>query len=124
MKIVILRMTNIIGRNVSGQFNAYFDSKPIIKTLGFNPTINLIHMKDVIQAVGLAVSVPAAPRAVRDVADWVTSRSGGPGAVREVIDLVLKSAGLYTVALERLGDRAWHPTRAELSSDADGGENA
>jgi 3-deoxy-D-manno-octulosonate 8-phosphate phosphatase (KDO 8-P phosphatase) len=75
-------------------------------------------------AVGLAVSVPAAPREVRDVADWVTSRPGGHGAVREIIDLVLKSAGLYTVALERLGDRAWHPTRAELSSDADGGDNA
>jgi 3-deoxy-D-manno-octulosonate 8-phosphate phosphatase (KDO 8-P phosphatase) len=75
-------------------------------------------------AVGLAVAVPAAPREVRDAAAWVTSRPGGRGAVREVIDLVLKSAGLYTVALERLGDRAWHPTRDELSSDADGGANA
>ena len=55
MKIVILRMTNIIGRNISGQFNAYFDSKPIFKTLGFNPMINLIHMKDVIQAISLAI---------------------------------------------------------------------
>lgn len=54
IKIVILRMTNIIGRNIVGQFNAYFDSKPIFKTLGFNPMINLIHMKDVIQAVTLA----------------------------------------------------------------------
>ena len=41
--------------------------------------------------------------------------------MREVVDHVLKSAGLFTVALERLGDRAWHPTRGELSSDADGG---
>jgi YrbI family 3-deoxy-D-manno-octulosonate 8-phosphate phosphatase len=71
-------------------------------------------------AVGLAVSVPAAPREVRDAAAWVTSRPGGSGAVREVVDLVLKSAGLYTVALERLGDRAWHPTPEELSSDVDG----
>ena len=72
-------------------------------------------------AVGVAVAVPDAPREVRDAAALVTSRQGGHGAVREVVDHVLKSAGLFNVALERLGDRAWHPTREELSSDADGG---
>jgi len=72
-------------------------------------------------AAGLAISVPDAPMPVRDVADYVTQRGGGRGAVREVVDLVLKSAGLYILALERLGDRAWHPTRSELSSDADRG---
>jgi UDP-glucose 4-epimerase len=55
VKIVILRMTNIIGRNINGQFNAYFDSKPVIKTLGFNPMVNLLHMKDVIQSITQAV---------------------------------------------------------------------
>ncbi|MFA6033150.1 MAG: NAD-dependent epimerase/dehydratase family protein [Myxococcota bacterium] len=55
MKIVILRMTNIIGRHVSGQFNAYFDSKPMFKTMGFNPLINLLHMKDVLQSITLAI---------------------------------------------------------------------
>jgi UDP-glucose 4-epimerase len=54
-KIVILRMTNIIGRNIAGQFNAYFDSKPIFKTMGFNPLINLLHMRDVIQATTAAI---------------------------------------------------------------------
>lgn len=55
MSIVILRMSSIIGRNVAGQFNAYFDSKPIFKTMGFNPLINLLHMKDVIQAIKLSI---------------------------------------------------------------------
>ena len=55
MKIIILRMTNIIGRNIVGQFNAYFDSRPIFKTLGFNPLINLLHMRDVIQAITMAI---------------------------------------------------------------------
>ncbi|MDP8224577.1 MAG: NAD-dependent epimerase/dehydratase family protein [Candidatus Lernaella stagnicola] len=55
VKIVILRMSNIIGRNINGQFNAYFDSRPVIKTLGFNPMVNLLHMKDVIQAITLAL---------------------------------------------------------------------
>jgi len=64
------------------------------------------------------VSVPAAPVEVRESSCYVTTAAGGKGAVREVIDLVLKSSGLYTVALERLLDKAWHPTRKELSSDA------
>ncbi|MCZ7581927.1 MAG: NAD-dependent epimerase/dehydratase family protein [Deltaproteobacteria bacterium] len=55
MRVVILRMSNIIGRNVDGQLNAYFDSRPIVKTLGFNPMINLLHMRDVIQAIKMAI---------------------------------------------------------------------
>jgi UDP-glucose 4-epimerase len=55
VKIVVLRMSNIIGRNINGQFNSYFDSKPVIKTMGFNPLVNLLHMKDVIQAITLAL---------------------------------------------------------------------
>jgi hypothetical protein len=38
--------------------------------------------------------------------------------VREVTDLVLKAGGNYGTALERLADKAWMPTRKELSSDA------
>ncbi len=55
VKIIILRMSNIIGRNINGQFNAYFDSRPVIKTLGFNPLVNLLHMKDVIRSITLAL---------------------------------------------------------------------
>ena len=67
-------------------------------------------------AVGAAVAVPAAPNEVRERCCYVTRAEGGRGAVREVLDLVLMSAGLYGMALERLLDKAWHPTRAELSS--------
>lgn len=38
---------------------------------------------------GLGVSVPHAPRAVRDRAHYVTLREGGAGAVREVCELIL-----------------------------------
>ena len=55
MKLVILRMANIVGRNIASPLNSYFDSRPIIKTMGFNPAINLLHMKDVINAVILAI---------------------------------------------------------------------
>lgn len=55
MNVVILRMSSIYGRDVSSQFNAYFDSRIIFKTLGFNPLINLVHMSDVIKALSLAI---------------------------------------------------------------------
>ena len=50
---------------------------------------------------GLAVSVPHAPRAVRDRAHYVTSRDGGAGAVRELCELILAAQD----ALERRSSR-------------------
>jgi 3-deoxy-D-manno-octulosonate 8-phosphate phosphatase (KDO 8-P phosphatase) len=41
------------------------------------------------QAVGMAFSVPGAVAQVRDAADWITVQPGGNGAVREVCDLIL-----------------------------------
>ena len=38
---------------------------------------------------GLAIAVADAQREVRDSADWVTSHTGGHGAVREVCDFLL-----------------------------------
>lgn len=70
---------------------------------------------------GVAVAVPGAPAEVREHCDYVTTLAGGAGAVREVCDLVLKSAGIFGDALRRVGDKAWMPTPAELSSDDDGG---
>ncbi len=55
VNIVILRFSNIIGRMVSSQMNAFFDSPINFRALGFNPLINLIHMEDVIQAIQLAI---------------------------------------------------------------------
>jgi UDP-glucose 4-epimerase len=55
MNIVILRFSNIIGRMVSSQLNAYFDSPLVFKTMGFNPLINLIHMEDVVLAIQSAI---------------------------------------------------------------------
>jgi 3-deoxy-D-manno-octulosonate 8-phosphate phosphatase (KDO 8-P phosphatase) len=75
-------------------------------------------------AVGAPVAVPAAPMEVREHSCYVTTAAGGRGAVREIIDLVLMSSGLYSLALERLLEKAWHPTHAELSSDTGrGGES-
>lgn len=42
---------------------------------------------------GLAVAVANAHPFVKTHADWVTGKSGGSGAVREVCDLILKAQG-------------------------------
>jgi len=45
----------------------------------------------VIRAVGLGVSVADACVEVRETADYVTAAKGGSGAVREMIELILKA---------------------------------
>ena len=40
--------------------------------------------------VGFSASVPDAPEDIRLVADYVSKKAGGKGAVREVVELILK----------------------------------
>lgn len=49
--------------------------------------------------VGLAVSVPDAPRVVRDRAHYVTQRDGGHGAVRETCELLMSAQGTLDAQL-------------------------
>jgi 3-deoxy-D-manno-octulosonate 8-phosphate phosphatase (KDO 8-P phosphatase) len=44
-----------------------------------------------IQVVGLGVTVPDAPEELKNVADYITQRRGGYGAVRDLIDHIMKS---------------------------------
>ena len=48
---------------------------------------------------GLAVAVANARSEVKAVADYITNVKGGDGAVREVIELILKSQNLWEKAL-------------------------
>src|SRR6202162_3429093 len=52
----------------------------------------------VLQRVGLAVAVANAAPEVKRAAHFVTSRAGGEGAVREVIELIVKAQGKWTAA--------------------------
>ncbi len=47
-----------------------------------------------LELCGFAVTVPDAPDEVKAVVDYVTSRGGGRGAVREVADLLLQAKGV------------------------------
>jgi 3-deoxy-D-manno-octulosonate 8-phosphate phosphatase (KDO 8-P phosphatase) len=52
----------------------------------------------VLQRVGLAAAVANAVPEVKRAAHFVTSRSGGEGAVREVIELIVKAQGKWASA--------------------------
>ncbi|MGJ7457166.1 KdsC family phosphatase [Halomonas sp. MA07-2] len=53
-----------------------------------------------IRRAGVGISVPNAPEYIRQHADWVTVRSGGQGAVREVCDTLLKAQGHWDAVLD------------------------
>lgn len=48
-----------------------------------------------LKRAGLAVTVPGAPIEVRRMAHYSTNVEGGQGAVREVIEMILKAQGLW-----------------------------
>jgi len=107
-----------------GRFDKVVALKEILAETGCKAADTLYMGDDLIDLpamyeVGCAVAVPSAPNEIREYCQYVTSCEGGRGAVREVVDLVLKSAGLYGQALDRLGRKEDLPTRAELSSDAE-----
>lgn len=55
----------------------------------------------VLRRAGLAVAVPNAVAEVQAVAHYITRRSGGDGAVREVIELLLKATGRWENAIAK-----------------------
>jgi 3-deoxy-D-manno-octulosonate 8-phosphate phosphatase (KDO 8-P phosphatase) len=60
----------------------------------------------VMRRVGWAVAVANAVAEVKEAAHWVTSRAGGQGAVREVVERLLRARGEYQSAINRyLGDQ-------------------
>jgi YrbI family 3-deoxy-D-manno-octulosonate 8-phosphate phosphatase len=60
----------------------------------------------VIQSVGLGVAVADAADEVRKAAKYVTSVRGGDGAVREIIEVILKNTGRWEDVLRRYGGAA------------------
>ncbi|MCK9995291.1 MAG: HAD hydrolase family protein [Candidatus Krumholzibacteria bacterium] len=107
-----------------GRFDKVEALKEILAETGCKPAETLYMGDDLIDLpamyeVGCAVAVPSAPNEIRQYCSYVTKSEGGQGAVREVMDLVLKSAGLYGKALDLLMRKEVQPTRAELSSDVE-----
>lgn len=55
----------------------------------------------VLKKAGLAITVPEAPEEVKVCVDYITQHNGGRGAVREVVELILKIQGLWEGIISR-----------------------
>jgi 3-deoxy-D-manno-octulosonate 8-phosphate phosphatase (KDO 8-P phosphatase) len=55
----------------------------------------------VLKRVGFAVAVANAVDELKHAAHYITSRTGGAGAVREVIEYILKNTGQWDALMER-----------------------
>ena len=60
-----------------------------------------------IEQVGVGVAVADAPAIVKKSAVYVTKNKGGEGAVREVIDLILKAQKLEGKVMELIRNPSW-----------------
>jgi 3-deoxy-D-manno-octulosonate 8-phosphate phosphatase (KDO 8-P phosphatase) len=56
----------------------------------------------ILNLVGFSVAVPNAREEVKAICDYVTVARGGRGAVREIIDLILKRQGKFNQLVESL----------------------
>ena len=63
----------------------------------------------VLKVCGLAVAVADACPEVVAQAHYVTHRAGGKGAVREVVELILKAQGVWREAIERFAHASAAP---------------
>jgi 3-deoxy-D-manno-octulosonate 8-phosphate phosphatase (KDO 8-P phosphatase) len=55
----------------------------------------------VLRQVGLAVAPANAEEEARGVAHWITPSRGGDGAVRDLVNLILRAKGKWKAVTER-----------------------
>jgi 3-deoxy-D-manno-octulosonate 8-phosphate phosphatase (KDO 8-P phosphatase) len=93
----------------------YMDVRP--KTVAYKKLLEELNLQDeeacfladdlpdlcVLKRVGFAVAVKNASEEVKEIAHYVTKQEGGKGAVREVIELILKTQGKWTKLLQEVG---------------------
>lgn len=60
-----------------------------------------LHDLSAIQAVGLGVTVCDAPEEIKSAAQIVLTSRGGEGAIRELVEFILKSKGVWAEAIQQ-----------------------
>ena len=90
-----------------GSFNKLEPYNEVKKEFGFNDC-DICYVGDdlldipILNLVGFSVSVPNAREEVKSICDYVTIARGGRGAVREIIDFILKDQGKFDQLLDSL----------------------
>jgi len=93
---------NVLFKNVDNKLKAF---RKILKKFKLRPEEACYVGDDlmdlaVLKAAGLSVTVSGACDDIKNAVDYVTKRRGGRGAVREVIEFILKSQGKWEKLVE------------------------
>ena len=92
-----------------GSFNKLIPYNEVKQEFGFEDS-DICYIGDdvldipLLNLAGFSVSVPNARDEVKAISDFVTVAMGGRGAVREIIDLILKRQGKFDQLVESLID--------------------
>jgi len=97
-----------------GSFNKLSDYEEALDTFNVRDE-NVCYMGDdvldliLLERVGLSSAPANARDEVRQIVDVVTTSSGGYGAVRELVDLILKTQGKWEEAVRKCREASSHP---------------
>jgi len=92
---------------IQGSKDKIADLEATLRTINSTPEHTVFVGDDlgdlaVMQHVGYAIAVNDAAQEVKDVANWVTPRNGGRGAVRDAIKHIMKETGSWQDAINEL----------------------
>lgn len=93
----------VVRLNEKNKLPAYQD---VLEELGLLPAQAAVIGDDLtdlpmMRHCALSAAPADAVDEVREAADYITEKSGGQGAVREVIEMILRQAGLWQTILQR-----------------------
>jgi len=104
---VVTKRANELGipHVIQGSTDKIADLESTLALLGTTPDQTAFVGDDlgdlaIMQHVGYAIAVHNAAQEVLDAADWVTKRVGGHGAVRDVVEHLMKAAGTWSAAVK------------------------
>ena len=109
LAIITGRTSNVVKKRAESTGVAHFYQGAEDKLEAFNELIKMCNLQanqcafmgeDVVDLPpmlksGLAIAVPAAPALVLKHAQYVTKKSGGHGAVREICELIMQAQGTF-----------------------------
>ena len=115
LAIITGRTSNVVKKRAESTGVAHFyqgaEDKfaalmDLIKTSGWQANQCAFMGDDVVDLppmlnCGLAIAVPAAPELVLKHAHYITKKSGGHGAVREVCDLIMQAQGTFDAQMHQ-----------------------
>jgi len=58
---------------------------------------------EVLKTVGFSVTVPNAVDEIKEIVDYITKNEGGRGAIREIVEIILKAQNKWSIIMNSYG---------------------